>query len=74
MIWNGKARSIRIRVTSDVAVSLELRDASGAIKAAIPSFEHEMDLQLSEKRSLRLVAINASGTRKARGTVEVKHG
>jgi hypothetical protein len=74
VLWNGNARSVKVRVASDVAVSIELRDASGAIRAAVPSFDHEVSLQLNEKRSLRLVVTNASGTRKARGNVEVKCG
>ena len=74
VIWNGKASSVKVRIESDVAVSVELRDSSGALRASVPSFEHEMSLQLNEKRSLNLVAVNASGTRKARGTVEVKSG
>lgn len=71
LLWTAKTDAVTFKVRSNVAITVTCDDMTGTIKASGPSLEHELAVSLPEKRRLKLLVTNASGTRKARGTFEV---
>jgi hypothetical protein len=71
VLWNGKAKRLTVKVQSPIAVSVAIEDNSRTLRLSQPAFEHELAVALPKRQSLKVTARNVSGTRKARGGIEI---
>lgn len=75
ILWQGDVKSgVRFVVKSDLAVSLACESVTGCIAASEARLSHELEAAVKKPTKMKLRAQNASGTRKARGTIEVTNG
>lgn len=74
VLWTDKAQRVTCKVASEVAISLTCWSGENQVATSGAKLEHEMSVSVKKPGRLKLVAQNASGTRKARGTIEVKVG
>ncbi len=72
--WAKTSRRGEFRILSEVAVSVYCEDEHGAVASHPPRCEHHINVALDSPRKLKLRLQNSSGTRKARGTLEVIRG
>ena len=70
----ASSKGAEFRILSEVAVSVYCEDEHGAVTSWPPRCEHHINVSLDTPRRLKLRLQNSSGTRKARGTIEVIRG
>lgn len=71
MLWSEKVRRVSVSVQSDVAVTITLEDEKGVLKLSPQRLEHAVEFEGDKPGRVKIIARNASGTRKARGSFSV---